>query len=154
MNPFILVVIGFILIFIEFFVPGSLMGIAGGLLVVLSVIFFAMQDHSGLEVALFIIAVSVSLGFLIYFTLKRIPKTKPGRSIYLGTDQEGYFASEFDKALVDKTGKVSADLKPSGFIIIEGKQYQAMSQGDYIVKGTEIVVIGGRGAFLIVKIKQ
>jgi membrane-bound ClpP family serine protease len=97
--------------------------------------------------------VAASLIFLISFTLRRIPKIKGGRGIYLKSDQEGYVASEYDASLIGKSGKVLADLKPSGFIYIDEHQYQAISQSGYLVKGTEITVIGGRGAFLIVKEK-
>lgn len=151
MNPFILVAIGFLLIFIEFFIPGAVMGVAGGVIILLSVILFAVQDHTPLEVLFFVIAVIASLGFLIAFTLRRIPKAKPGYSIYLKSDQEGYMASSFDSKMIGKKGKVLSDLKPSGHILIEGTQYQAMSQGDYITRGEDIIVIDGKGAYLLVK---
>lgn len=152
--PFILVIVGLLLIVLEFFVPGTVMGISGGILILISIIVFAAQTHSGIELAVFIIAVIVSIGFLISFILKRIPKAKPGRSIYLGTDQEGYLASTIDTKAIGKKGKALSDLKPSGHVLIEGKQYQAISQSGYIVKGSEIIVIDGRGAYLVVKEKS
>ena len=151
MNPFFLVFLGLLLIFIEFYLPGMVMGIIGAIIIFASIILFAVQQHSPLEVFLFISAVFASLAFLISFTLKRIPKAKANSSIYLKSDQEGYFASSYDAKLVGKKGKALSDLKPSGYIYIEGQQYQAISQSGYIVKGTEITVIGGRGAYLIVK---
>jgi membrane-bound serine protease (ClpP class) len=151
MTPFMLVAIGFIFIFVEFYVPGLVFGILGGFLIVSSIIVFALEDHSPVEVVAFIGAVLFSLGFLISFTLRRIPKAKPRFSIYLNSDQEGYQASEYDPKLIGKTGIVLSDLKLSGHVLIEGKSYQALSQSEYLVKGTKIVVIDGRGAFLIVK---
>ena len=152
--PFILVIVGLLLIVTEFYVPGVIMGISGGILIVISIIIFATQDHSAIELAAFIIAVIFSLGFLISFTIKRIPKAKKGMSIYLGTDQEGYQVATFDTKLIGKKGKVLSDLKPSGHVLIETQQYQAISQSGYIVKGSEIIVIDGRGAYLVVKEKS
>lgn len=154
MSPFLLVGIGFLLILIEFYVPGAIMGISGGILILISIILFAIQDHSALDVAIFVMAVIVSFGFLISFILKRIPKAKPGISIYLNTDQEGYQASEYDSRLIGKYGIVLTDLKPSGHILIEGKQYQALSRSEYLAKGSEVVVMEGRGAYFIVKQKE
>lgn len=151
MTPFLLVALGLLLIFIEFFLPGAIMGIAGGIIILYSIVLFATQNHSPFEVLLFIMFVLVSLGFLIAFTLRKIPKMKNGFSIYLKTDQEGYVASTFDPKLIGKHAKVVADLKPSGHILIDGVQYQASSQGEYITEGKEVAVIEGRGAYLIVK---
>jgi len=151
MNPFILVILGLFLIFIEFYVPGAVMGITGGLIILWSIIVFAMQDHSQVEVFLFIIAVFLSLGLLIRVTLKRIPKSKSRNSIYLNSDQAGYQAVSFNPSLIGKKGVVLTDLKPAGHVFIEGSQYQAISQSGYIVKGASILVIDGRGAYLVVK---
>ncbi len=38
-----------------------------------------------------------------------------------------------------------------GHISIEGKQYSALSQSGYIVKGEKVTVIGGEGDTLIVR---
>ena len=42
----ILAIIGLLLIFIEFFVPGGILGVTGGILLVGSVIFFALLEES------------------------------------------------------------------------------------------------------------
>jgi len=43
------------------------------------------------------------------------------------------------------------DLKPGGYILVEGKQHQALSNTGYIVKGKEVKIIGGQEESLIVK---
>ena len=47
--------------------------------------------------------------------------------------------------------EVIKDLKPSGLIEIEGEHFQALSEGDYLKKGTKVTVIGGEGFHLIVR---
>lgn len=151
MTPFLLLILGLILIFIEFYVPGAVMGIVGGLLVFISIIIFAMESQSPLAITAYIIAVGVILGFLIKFALWRIRTAKPDYSIYSDDSQNGFQASSFDKSTIGKHGIVVTDLKPGGHIVIEGKRLQAISQSGYLTKGTEVLVIGGQEESLIVK---
>lgn len=151
MNPYALWILGLILIYLEFYLPGAIMGIAGGLLVFLSVILFASKSSSPLATTAFFVGVLASVILLIRFAIWRIKSAKPDYSIYSDKDQEGYVASGYDKSTIGKTGVVLSDLKPGGYILIEGKQHQALSQSGYIVKGSKVVVIAGEGESLIVK---
>lgn len=154
MNPFILLILGLFLVLLEFYIPGAIMGILGALLILTSIIIFGMADHSGLEIVFFVLGVCVGLVFVVRFAIWRIYSKRKENTIYLEKDQEGYFASSYDQSVIGKEGKVLADLKLSGHIIIDGKEYQALSEAGYIPKGKEIIVIGGRGAYLIVKLKK
>lgn len=154
MSAYILLAIGLILIFIEFYLPGAVIGIAGGLFVLASIIIFATQTQSAIAVAAYICATILCLVYLIKFALWRIRSTKPDKSIYSDHSQNGYVASKFDKTAIGKKGVVLSDLKPGGYIIVEGKQHQAISISGYIVKGTEVEIIGGEEESLIVKLTK
>ena len=151
MMPFIFLVLGLLLILVEFYLPGAVMGVTGGILVLTSIVLFAMQTDSLILIALYIIAVCASIWFLVKFALWRIRTAKPNRSIYLNSDQKGYYASSFDSSMIGKKGVVATDLKPGGHILIEGKRLQAISQNGYLVKGTEVIVLSGQEESLIVK---
>lgn len=151
MTPFILALLGLLLILFEFYLPGAVLGVLGSLLLIASVIVFASQSTSPLAIALFIIAVVVVVILLIRFALWRIVHAKPEYSIYLNEDQEGFKASSYDKTAIGKKGVALADLKPGGFVLVEGKQHQALSISGYIAKGEEVAVIGGQEESLIVK---
>lgn len=69
----------------------------------------------------------------------------------LETDQADFTASELDTALIGQQGEAASDLKPSGYIVVNQKRVQAISESDYIGKGQKIIIIGGRGAYFIVK---
>lgn len=150
MIPFFLLVLGLLLILFEFYLPGAVVGIIGGVVIITSIFLFA-QEHSLLAVIIFILTALVSIGLLIRFALWRIVKAKPGRSIYLHGDQEGYQASTFDSSAIGKTGVVASDLKPGGYITIDGKQHQAISITGYIPKGEKVIVLSGQEESLIVK---
>ena len=151
MNPYFLWILGLVLIYLEFYLPGAVMGVAGGILVFMSVIIFASNSKSPLATTAFFLAVVSSVVMLIRFVLWNIRSAKPDYSIYSNKDQEGYVASGYDKSVIGKKGIVLSDLKPGGYILIEGKQHQAISQSGYLIKGSEVEVIAGEGESLIVK---
>lgn len=151
MIPFILLAIGLLLILAEFYLPGAIMGISGGVMVIASIVQFAMDSGSPLWISVYVFGVAIAVGLLIKFALWRIPRARPGRSIYLTGDQKGYQASTYDATTIGKTGIVVTDLKPGGHILVEGKRLQAISQSGYLVKGTEVIVLGGQEESLIVK---
>lgn len=151
MNPFLLVLIGMILVLIEFFLPGAILGVLGGILILAGVFIFASESLSPWEIVLFVSAIAIILGLLIRFAVWWIARSKPQYSIYSDDSQEGYYASSYDVNAIGKIGTVIADLKPGGYILIDGKQHPAISISGYIAKGKEVIVIGGQEQSLMVK---
>lgn len=150
MNAIILWLIGLVLIYIEFYLPGAILGIAGGLFIIASLFLFAMEHSISLTLGYFLLLLA-SVGALIKYALWRIPRVKPERSIYSADAQVGYQASSFDEKTIGKEGIVLSDLKPGGYIVIDGNQHQAISEGGYIPKGSKVIVLRGEGESLIVR---
>lgn len=146
-----LLFLGLLFVLLEFYMPGAVMAIIGVILLLAGIVAIAEDTQSFLATLLFIIAEVVLLYLLIKYTLKRIPRAKPTFSIYLHKDQEGYQASQYDKNAIGKHGIVISDLKPGGYILVDGKKQQAISQSGYIVEGSEVQVISGEGESLIVR---
>lgn len=154
MIPFLLVFLGLILILVEFYIPGGIIGILGGISILAGIILFASETTSAIALLLFIVGTALGVGFMIRFAIWRIKHAKPQYSIYSNADQEGYVASTYDKNVIGKTGIVSADLKPGGFIVVEGKQHPAISLSGYIQKGEHVLIVGGQEQSLMVKFTQ
>lgn len=154
MIPFLLVFLGLILIFFEFYLPGAVLGTLGGISIIAGVILFVFQTSSLIAILLFIVGVSIAVGVLIRFAIWRIKNAKPQYSIYSNDNQEGYQASTYDKTAIGKKGVVIADLKPGGYILVEGEQKPAISISGYISKGESVVVIGGQEQSLMVLKKE
>lgn len=152
--PFLLIFLGLILILVEFYLPGGIIGILGGISIVSGIILFASETSSLIALLLFIVGTAVAVGFVIQFAIWRIKHTKPQYSIYSSADQEGYVASTYDKSLVGKTGIVSTDLKPGGYIVVEGKQHPAISLSGYISKGEHVLIVGGQEQSLMVNLMK
>ena len=127
------------------------MGILGGVSILVGILLFASQTNSLLAIILFVVGCAVAVILLIRFAMWRIVRAKEPYSIYSAHDQEGYQASSYDRTAIGKTGTVLADLKPGGFILVEGTQHPALSVSGYISKGEHVVVVGGQEQSLIVR---
>ncbi len=147
MSPYLILLLGLGMIFLEFYLPGAVIGTIGAILVFVSMILFIQQTTSILAIILYILGILAAIALIIKFALWKIPRS----SFYSKDDQEGYVASTYDKNAIGKEGTVISDLKPGGYIIIDGEQHQALSQSGYIEKGAKVIVIDGEGESLIVK---
>lgn len=150
MNPYLLLILGLALVFLEFYLPGAILGVLGAIFILSSYVVLISQGASALEIILFFIGSFIALYALVKFALWRIPRAPRSRSIYLKGDQEGYIASTYDESAIGKIGEVLTDLKPGGYILIDGKQHAAISLTGYLVKGTQVKVVSGEGESLLV----
>ena len=147
---FLFLIFGLFFIVLEFYLPGAIMATIGAILLITSVLLFAVSSESIFADLLYLSAVLILVALVINYILKMIPHAPPRYNIYLKGDQEGYYASQFDKTAIGKTGVVLTDLKPGGYILIDGKKHQAISQSGYISSGEHVLVVEGREESLIV----
>jgi len=147
----LLALLGLALIYFEFFLPGISLGIGGGAALLVSSVFFFADKPPIWAAVLYVLALAVLVFFVCKFALWRIKLSKSKDRFYLEKDQEGYLASSFDKELIGKKGMAATDLKPSGHVSFDGQMVQALSESGYLVKGTEVTVVGGRGGYIIVR---
>ena len=148
--PICLLALGLLMIYLEFFVPGGLVAIIGGLLVTAGVtVFSAMQYPLYAKVLFFGVAVGLVAGVcrLALWVIQHRKKDE----FYLASDQEGYTAPAFEKELIGSKAIAATDLKPSGHILIAGKRFQAISESEYIRKGANIEILNGQSNYLIVR---
>lgn len=166
----LLFVIGLILIALEIFVvPGfGVTGISGILLTFIGLVLsmvknvgfnFEMSGSGAITESVlvvlssFVISIAVMFAFFGRFTQSKLFKT-----LSLQTSEnnsEGYNSTIFTEpaSMKGKTGIAMSDLRPSGKIMIDGEWYDGQSDGDYILKGAEIKVVGVMNAYLIVRLK-
>ena len=160
MTEMLILSAGIILILLEILViPGF--GIAGisGICLTLYAVFKMLignypspADYQSAYVGLTIASLAAfGAAVILYNTL---PKTKLYQRIIPFMAQkktEGYTISRGIEKLIGEKGTVDTDLRPAGKVIIAGEHYQAMSQGDFIEKGTEIIVDSTDENQLVVK---
>jgi membrane-bound serine protease (ClpP class) len=149
--------VGIILIALEIFViPGfGVAGIAGiGLTVVSLVLIMVNNDafnfdfvpSENLFAALLATLTGLLGGIILLFVGgSRLADSKFFKRVALTTTQnkmQGYTSSFFTDQMKGKTGIAHTVLRPGGKVLIEGKVYDAYTQGEYINKGESIEVIG------------
>lgn len=143
---------GLLLVFAEFFVPGGICGFFGGVAVIISC---ALLCYLYPQYAIFI-AIGQFAGILagVLVGFKVLPKTRVGRSIILETAQkieEGWVDTVSDEALVGRIGEVFTPMRPAGTIQLDGKRFDAVSNGTHIEKGAKVRVLEVRGNRIVVE---
>lgn len=142
----LLAITGMILIFLEFFLPGAIMAIGGGILLIASLVLMVAEGCSLTALLIYSAVLAVSLFLTMRIALSRVKKG----AVTLKTDQEGYQACVYPKEMVGKSATALCDLKPSGYVEFEGQSFPALSKLGYIEKGSLVRLIGGEGASFIV----
>lgn len=151
-TAIIILLIGLVVIYLEFFLPGGVLAVVGGLFVLAAITWYGMGDDvSGVALFLFTLAACVGVIMACYLAVWSLKRSGPKTGFYSTDDQSGYQSSEFDHTVIGKKAKAVSVLKPSGFILVDGKRYQALSQTGYVDEGTEVTVVGGQGAHLLVR---
>ena len=139
-------------LYLEFFLPGGVFALCAFFLMSGGATLCFWQASAIWVGAVYLASFALLAVLTSLLALKIVRRSKD--SFCLKTDQEGFVSASFEEDLLGKEGSVSTELKPSGHVRIDGKTYQALSQGDFIVKGTNIEVVAMKGSHLIVKVKK
>lgn len=152
MMSLLLALVGLLLIYLEFFLPGAILGTLGSLLVLTAVVtFFVAQEYSPAALLIGLTLAIAAVALVCKLALRNLRKAKPSSGLYSSAAQEGYVACEFDPKVIGCKGVALTVLKPSGHILVGEEHYQAMSQSGFIDQGATVEVVGGQGACLLVQ---
>jgi membrane-bound serine protease (ClpP class) len=136
----------------EFFLPGGILALCALLLALAGTSLFFWATPALWLCAVYLSVLIAAALAICLLALRMIRKSKD--SFCLHEDQEGFVASSFEEDLTGKKGVVTTELKPAGHVRIEGVIYQALSQGDFIVKAAVVEVVATKGSHLVVKLKK
>ena len=151
MIPFIVLFAGLLFVFLEFYTPGGFFAVLGAIAVIFAILSYTTASPSLFLSLVFVVFSLVSVTAVVFFALRLIRKSSDRNTFFLSQDQEGYQGASFDSEQIGKVGTTLTDLGPSGFVLLDGRRFVARSRGPYIDKDTQVKVIGGEGAHLIVK---
>ena len=158
LTPIIaLMVAGIVLIGLEMFVPGGVLGVFGGLCIIAGIV-ITFQEY-GFAGALFYGALALVLAItVIIIEFKVLPKTKFGRGLFLKGVSGGKAGAMHDTAvppeeadLIGEQGETATMLAPSGVVTVGGRQYEAFSEDGLLERGVRIEVIGRDNFRVIVR---
>lgn len=145
----LLLIAGLILIILEVLIlPGIITGIIGFLLILSSIIYAFI--HFGYSGGLIVILLSILSFLALIFIMKKL---KVWNRFVLSEETKWKLAdqSEIKTELIDKEGISLTDLKPSGFILVENKKFDASSAGEFIPKNSKVKILSIEGRKIIVK---
>lgn len=145
--------LGVVLLAIEIFViPGF--GITGilGIFGIVAGIFMSFGINNIAQATLVVFVSLISDIILIIILARFILKSKGFKNkMALETDTAGYHSSVSYDNLLGLEGITETLFRPSGNIIIDGKKYDAITEGEFINKGAKIKVILVEGNKIVVK---
>lgn len=148
----ILMILGFILVFVEMLLPGfGAPGITGGIGLVIGVILYAKNLEQGLTLAIIVVVViAIMMTIVVLFFHKGRDKSPIKLQEKMEAPEE--FLNESDiRYLIGKKGVALTDLRPAGKCEIDGITFDVRSEGNYIKKDSQIQIIKAEGNTLIVK---
>lgn len=158
MDPFywslILTAAGFLVIFLELFVPSAgVLGLVAGICLVCGIVFgFLDSVQTGFLVLL---AILVMLPIMIAAMIKMWPHTPIGKRILIGPVEmddvrlQGDYYDEIE-SLMGRLGTAKTKMLPSGIVMIDGKKFDAVTDGLPIDAGDTIKVISAKGNRVVV----
>lgn len=148
-------VAGIALIIAEFFIPGMICGIAGGLTLVGGAIYgvVTFPQHAFFIIFIYLMGSVIAVVAGVFW----FPRSSLGKRMILAdgleTD-ENWVSDVSDETLLGKTGTCFTPLRPSGTINIEGRRVDAVTSGDYIGKGATVTVLEVHGNRVVVEVTE
>lgn len=141
---------GCVLIVFEVFIPGfGVPGIAGIILTFIG-LSLSMED---IYIGLISVSISIIIGtILLLIIIKKGYKSKVLQKIVLKEDISSS-SNPNEKDILNKVGYTQTPLRPSGTISVDDKNYDAITEGEFIEKGTRVEVIKVEGFKIIVRRK-
>ena len=151
-ETLLLFIAGLALVIAEFFVPGGIVGIIGGVLIILSLL-FAGANVSQMIWAIFIALVVAIIGMVILmkFFGKKMHVFNKLVLKDATTTEEGYVSNVNRTDLLGKVGKTITPLRPAGTMQLGNERIDIVSEGSYIDSGKDVEIIKVEGSRIVVR---
>ncbi len=135
-----LLITAFILFFFEIFVPGGILAVAGGLLLLAACAVTYTEYGIVWAVSLLIIGLVGAL-VLFFLEIRLIANTRFGNQFALKSTVAAKLNPTADPELVGREGVTLTILAPTGKIRLDGKTYVAKAEDGFLEKGHAVKVV-------------
>ena len=153
MAIIILTVVGLVLIAIDFYLPGFVLGSIGVVLMLVATA-ICYRDTGSLNKSILVFCGEVALAIGAgYASIKYFPKTAAGKKMILAETQTGVRAesSKQHEDWIGREGVAQTVLRPAGVAIIDGKRLDVEAESGMIDGGSPIKVVAVHENRLVVK---
>jgi membrane-bound serine protease (ClpP class) len=151
-ETLVLFVVGIILIFLEFFLPGAIAGTLGVTALILS-LFLAGGNAVQIGISIFIALFLSILAFIIMVRMfdKKLVLFNKMVLFDSARKEDGYVSNINRTDLLGLEGTALSILRPAGTIMINGERIDVVSEGGFIGQNAKVKVIKVEGARIVVR---
>ncbi|MEG0450037.1 MAG: NfeD family protein, partial [Lysinibacillus sp.] len=154
-ETLLLFIVGLALLVAEFFIPGGIIGIIGGILIIIS-LFMAGNSVVGMAISIFIALIVALIGMVIMmkFFGKRLMVFNNLVLKDATTTEKGYVSNVNRTELLGQVGKTITPLRPAGTAQFANERVDVVTEGGYIDAAKHVVVIKAEGSRIVVREKE
>ena len=152
METIILFVVGVVLIVLELFVPGGILGVLG-LGAVITSFFLATDDIAGMGLSL-LIAMLVTIGAMVVLLTVFGKRIRLFDRIILKDStntEQGYISNISRIELVGQIGVTLTPLRPAGTAVINDERIDVVTEGTFIGANRRVTIIKAEGSRIVVR---
>jgi len=147
----LLVVTALVLIAVDFYIPGFILGSFGIVLMIISVVIAKIAYGTGTMMVLIPLEMLLG-GFTGWLAIKYFPQTRAGKKLILAETQSGVRAQTQRQAeLIGQEGVAHTVLRPAGVGIVAGKRLDVQAESGMIPAGSAIRVVAVQDNNVVVR---
>jgi len=140
---------GVILVCLEIFIPGGVVGAIGALALLASV--WLAFRHTDFGPTWLLVTLSLTLAGILV-SVRFVARSPLGKKLFLHTDEKDYRGTDEALAgLLGHTGTALSDLRPSGIADFSGQRVDVVTGGDFLSRGSELRVLEVSGNRVVVE---
>jgi membrane-bound serine protease (ClpP class) len=150
MTIVFLLVLAMVLITVDFYLPGFVLGSIGVVLMVVAL--FVAKGAYGWGALLWLAPLELALGGVaFYIAVKVVPQTRTGKKLFLTHTQEGRAQPQRGAEWIGQQGVAHTVLRPSGVAVINGNRLDVQAESGMIPAGSAIQVVAVQDNNIIVR---
>ncbi|HSR88233.1 MAG TPA: NfeD family protein [Pontiella sp.] len=144
-----LLLAGFVLIGMEIFIPGGILGIFGSVAWIWAAVvgWRNFPDPWNIVSAFSLLLVGL-LTFVVW--IRYFPKSRIGKSLSLNEDTASYKSHNLTDLAIGTVGEAVSTLRPSGIAAFGGKRLDVVADGEWIEAGEAIKISSTSGGHISV----
>lgn len=133
--------IGLACLAFEVITPGGILGVIGGLFMLVGCV-LVWSDYGAIAGLTAVLIALILAGITVYIQTHLIPKTRLGRGLFNDSAITGASQPPPAKAsdVIGRECIALTTLAPTGYVLLDGKRYEARSLSGYAEKDTRLLV--------------
>lgn len=151
-ESLLLFILGIILLIAELFVPGGIIGFIGFGSILLSILLTGESlVFMGISLLIALVSAIIVMVILVKIFGKKIRIFNKLVLRDQTSTEEGYVSHKTRTDLLNKKGTALTPLRPSGTIMIDQERIDAVSEGEFIESGAQVIVVKVEGVRVVVR---